>query len=237
MKKNHPVEVEAEKLPSFSLEDSAIMHWLSEYGKYLLWATLGFVALLLLFYRFSSSDNTKTAADYVIAERNFAKIARDTDPQDSLAELKAILQNHPELQPKYDGLLAQILISRGDLNSATPFAIRALKRTQKENSPFYTSYAETTLLIAEKKFEEALGQAKELQQLMHTEQLTTTLSAFNLLRIASLQRQLGLTDQEQQTWKEWQALAQNNPTIATRVLNHFTEGKMTLMDYIQTRIQ
>lgn len=237
MKKNDPIQVRAEKLPSFSLEDSAIMQWLSEYGKYLLWATLGFVALILLFYRFSSTDSSKAAADYIIAERNFVKISTDADSQDSLAELKAILQNHPELQPKYDGLLAQILIARGDTSSATPFAIRALKRTQKENSPFYTSYAETTLLISEKKFEEALGQAKELQQLLRTEQHTTKLFAFNLLRIASLQRQLGLSEQEQQTWKEWQALAQTNPTIAMPLQNHFTEGKMTLIDYIQTRVQ
>lgn len=235
MKKNTHQSQSLESVSSFSWEENRVILWLTDNGKYLLWAACGAILLSSLFFYFQGSQSGKAVLEYALAERAFNKLSEGTEEvQESLSELQALLLKYPELQSRYDGALAQLLISNGKAEEAQFFANRALNRTKADLSPIYKAYTETTLLIANNQFETALENARDLQNRLMAEHISPTLQAINLLRIAMLQQKLGLIEQEKVTWKEWQIMAQTNP--ATMPLQGiFNEGKINLPDYIQTR--
>jgi tetratricopeptide (TPR) repeat protein len=237
MKKNTPNQSQIlDSVSSFTWEESHAIQWLTDNGKYLLWATCGAVLLLSFIFYYSGSKSGQAAIDYATAERTFNKLISSTDEtQENLSELQAILLKYPEIQPKYDGALAQFLISRGDIEAASSYANRAIERTKAEGLPIYKSYTDTTLLIANNRYDEALQKARELHMRLVTEKTSPTLQAINLLRIAMLQQILGQSEQEKITWKEWQIMAQTNPATIP-VLDLMQQGKVSLGDYIQARV-
>lgn len=241
-----------------SLEDNPYLHWISNNGRLLLYIILGIIILAFIIYRFNSSSHTKAGNDYLLAERNYQLIqnpsAKDEkSQQDALNQLGEILKRQPDLHPKYDGLLAQILLNRNEISQAKEFANLALGRTSEENKPFYTDFTQTTLLIAEKQYAEALKTSLSLKQkMLENAQLPSnergfgdTLFALNLLRIAILQQELGSTSDELQTWAEWKQYAglskekAPNKNIDSKafqnVYSQFEEGKLSLINYIDAR--
>lgn len=262
MKKNLDAPLSLEM--SNAWDDHPFVQWLSYYGRYILFTVLGLIALLTLVYRLTSGGDVKAETDYFNADNEFQLFAHpvveeadSAASREALNRLELIMQRRPELNAKYDGLVAQILIFRGDADSAAPFATRAIARTAAENHPFYTDYAQTTLLIGSEQYHEALKRAQELQQkmaaaMMHTQTqegehpaFGDSLYVYNLIRIGMLQQQLGLSKEERDTWQEWKKLIQEKDSLlpAGRIssatieeqLAHFTDNKLSLLDYIEAR--
>lgn len=246
---------------SNSWDDSPFIQWLSHYGRIGLLILIVLLALVALFYRLAPGGSEKAEKDYFNADIEFQNfehpISGNSDllaSKEALNRLEAIMKRRPELHAKYDGLIAQTLIFREDMTAATPFANLAMTRTAPENHPFYTDYAQTSLLIGSQQYQEALARAQELQKKM-TEALSQTqdinkrafgdtLYAFNLVRIGILQQQQGLNQDELNTWQEWKRLLQQKSEITqaetlskafAQQLAHFTNNTISLMNYIEAR--
>lgn len=239
--RSHPPELDHLEA---SWEDHPFLQNLFEYRKQLLIGALAAILILLAIYIFSSRHISNATNNYITADNEFITFAQptfdQTNTQAALTELDALFNKHPELHAKYDGLIAQTLIERGQIETALPFATSAIQRTQSENSPYYSDFTATTLLIGQKKYEEALQRANTLHNELKNQSKQTkignALFAFNLLRIAGLQQQLGLKTEELLTWEEWQTLMNRSPLFAQQV-EHLKEGKVSLMNYIETRIK
>lgn len=238
MKKNSAIEI-TQNLSS--MEENIFLSKLLEYGRVLLYVLLGLIIAGILIYRFSSTRQEQQEADYWAAEKEFRALAgAENLNEEALAKLSAIIERHPALHEKYDALLAQILLDHGKISEALPFATKAIDRTQQENLPFYSDFANTTLLITEKQYETALKNSILLKEKMQSQNLKReerqygdTLFALNFLRIALLQQQLGLKKEELNTWQEWKKLANTSGFEQQKVL--FSEGRISLIDYIASR--
>jgi len=261
MKKNHQTDNAAviEKLDlADTLEENSIIQWIVNNIGTLLFVSGALLTALALIYRFVFADFVKSEESFINAETTYQSFLKTQEPAkklELLSLLTTLMSRYPELHAKYDGAIAQHLISQGMLAEALPFANLAIQRTDAENAPFYSSFAKSTLLIAESRYEEALAQATELHTLLseqlkkqdHQANLTSNspLFAYNLLRIGMLQKQLNLKDQELKTWNAWKRLsAESNDTKSNSVIkgdafqkinNYFQDGKINLNNYIETR--
>jgi hypothetical protein len=246
-KSNSNVYAEEDLLQNSSWEETPLISWLVHYGRYLLLGISLVAALILIAYQIQRTSVQKAERNYIAAEREFNQFKNLSLQQESgqisasLETLAEILQQHPELQTKYDGQIAQILIASENPEAAIPFAYRTQARTFTENAPFYSEYAENSLLIASKQYTQALENAQSLNKRMGEKVQTAsasrdfeqTLLFFNLLRIAALQRQLGLTVQEGETWREWKDLIKKGNFKKELAL--FQVGQFSLQKYVDAR--
>lgn len=245
MKNNRQHQTALEK-PLFTevLEENNFVHWCLENGRILIIGFLCVIAMFLVGYRISYGSMMKSEINYINAENNYQRYMsekNEAEAQETLMKLSSIMTNHPELYAKYDGLIAQKLIIEGNISESLTFANRAIDRTQSENAPLYSDYSKTAILIAEKKYEEALKNALDLKQLllknefvMSIESPEGILYAFNLLRIGMLQQQLKLESAELATWNEWKAAKISNEAFQ-KLANKFNVGQINLTNYIEAR--
>lgn len=237
-----------------SLAENPLIHWVSNNGRALAWILLGVLALAILAYRLLGGSSGITGEEYFQAEGQYQAFQTSVDPKtqkDALDKLAALLRKHPDLQSKYDGLIAQTLLVRGDYQQALPFAERTLERTGKDRLNFYNDYANTTLLIADKKYAEALKAAESLKQQLATaareqpdrQDYGDMLYAFNLLRLAILQQALGAKAEELKAWQEFKQAAVTgkdkvyvvNPQAFDQMVQQLGDGNVSLINYIESR--
>ena len=116
------------------LEHPAI-EWISANRKTLLWSLFSLFAVLILAYRVLAWQNTRSEEDYFRANFLFQEIQNSSSKNDKTAplqELAAIMQRRPELQAKYDGSLAQMLIIENSPSQAIEFAKPTFKRVRPD---------------------------------------------------------------------------------------------------------
>ncbi|MFT4551973.1 MAG: tetratricopeptide (TPR) repeat protein [Chlamydiales bacterium] len=232
------------------------------YSKAILYSIVAVMLVLLLVYRIVSSSHTNAERDYLSAEADYSRLYSSQDQgEEFLSNLQDILNRRVELHPKYDGLIAQALLKRGDLTLAKEFATLALKRVGQDFRAYYGDYSENTLLIYEGKFEEALERAKTLKTaLLKSPQIYSTdevekyygeaLFAYNLLRIAMLEQEVGRPEAEREAWEElirhagWDGTSLENSESKNvssvayqQIWSNFRENGITLLDYIKERQQ
>lgn len=257
MKKNSQTSSHLDSLSGNLFEENKWADWLTQNGRYLGYGLLALILVLIIGYRFSASRTANSENDYINAENDFQLFQRaiadreNGTSEQALKNLNAQLQRHPELQAKYQGAIAQALITAGLAAEAQVYANPTLARTNEENSPFYSDYAQTTLLIGNQQYAPALERSLALKQKMEEnrqntasvkEQASDLLYFFNLVRVGMLQQQLGLTAQEKETWQEWEHLSRvmsNSPNLTNIMaqLNLLSVGNLTFLDYIAERVR
>ncbi len=132
-------------------------------------------------------------------------------------QLKEIIDRHPELGTRYNGLIAQTFLRLGDIKMALQYGQKALQELSRENLPFYEDFSKTSLLIADGNYADALKRAEFLGKKMN-ESLTGNkesqargfgdiLFISNLIRQAMLQQRLTNTEGELVAWQELQRVA------------------------------
>lgn len=242
-----------------SFDANSVVDWLAQNGKNVIYVLLGLIALFVLVYRLSSSNTAKSEKDYLQAATDFSAFVRDnanndTTTQETFKRLIALMNSHPELHSAYDGAIGQTLLNRGQTSEAKPFIVNTLTRTQAESLMLYNKFAATTLLISEVRYKEALEKSLALQQSMLDElskdanskhSFGEVLFAFNLLRIAMLQQQLGNDKEELQAWQQWKNYAGLdraskqpaiiNPMAFRIIIQQLATGNIALPDYIAYR--
>ncbi|MCE5317403.1 MAG: hypothetical protein LLG04_08570 [Parachlamydia sp.] len=239
-KKNETLESVLDKSDlSDTFAEHPIVQWISQNGRSLLWLLLGLVALFLIGYRLLSGYGGSGAKDYFAVDKELGTFLTANrsetgaaQAKESLEKLTRLLNNHPDLRAKYEGLIAQELIVRGDATAALPLAERTLARVSKEHIPLYSDYSATTLLIEKGSYPEALNQATALQAKLN-EKDSSGLFAANLLRIAMLNQKLGKKEDE---LKAWQTLNVNlTKEDNDQVVRALSEGRLSILDYIAFR--
>lgn len=234
------------------LSDHPSFQWAAKNATNILAGVALLFAVLFFLYRMSANDQTKAENDYFTAAKDFTTfVTADTavtplEREEAFNQLNEVLTRRPNLQEKYDAMIAQALLTKERADEATPFATRTFKRISKDNLPLYVDFAKITLLIGEKNYAQALSSTKILkEQLNKTTQDNgiTTLSTYNLIRLAMLEKALDHKAEELQAWEELNAtlytpeamLSTNANEQRTLFENLFSDGNLSLKNYIDHR--
>lgn len=244
MKKDAPVpQFEAENY----LADEGFLASVSKYGNTAFYAGIALVILFFLLYRFGSHHSANAEADFLSAAHHYDQLIAAKDPtqqEKAVAELQEILKRRPELNADYQGDIAQSLLELNKIETALPLADQTIRRVSSDHISEYLSYAATSLLIEQKQYQTALDAAVSLKTNLKNNDLV---NALNLVRIALLQQQLGNRTGELEAWQEWKNFAGwkgTAPTVKTLdpkiyfvVQNYYSQGIVSLQNYIESRLE
>jgi hypothetical protein len=258
MAQQHPM---TEKRTPSIFDSEIVSEWLALHLKNILYGVAAGIVILMALYFFIFKKAQLSERQYQKAVNDFVVFSRpDTTDAAAQAEalksLQELMAKHADLQAAYGGAIAQTLINRGDVTDALPLAKQTLKRTAADNLPLYQEYAQTTLLILEEKYADALKNAQALQKTMNNEVKTIAtweqrsfspeLFPLNLFRVAMLQQQLGDKAGEKATWKLWSQYAgittpdaELLPVDARAfhlIIQQLAIGSSSIPDYIKERL-
>lgn len=239
-----------------------VSQWLALHLNNILYGIAAALVLIFAVYFFAFRSSQLSEKEYQKAANDFAIFSRasstDSAAQaEALKSLQAVMAQHPDLQAAYAGAIAQTLINRGDINGALPLVQQTLGRTSADDLTSYQEYSQTTLLILQEKYAEALKKAQALQSLMENEiktigtweerSFSPELFPLNLFRIAMLQQQLGDKAGEKATWKLWNQYAGLEAQEAGAlpvdkrafhlIIQQLSIGSTSLPDYINLRLK
>jgi hypothetical protein len=158
-----------------------------EYKHFIVGASAALAGVFLLIFHFNSASD---AMSYVKAESAFSAWEASPENEKLYAAMRSAMASVPALGKKHEAAIAQKLIEMEKIDEALIMAQRSLRRV-KEEAPFHVAFAENSLLIEKGKVQQALENAVALKERMVVEKKAgVLLYAYNLLRIASLQREL-----------------------------------------------
>jgi hypothetical protein len=231
--------------------------WISEHSKTILLSFTTLIVLSFCLFQLSGKLNTGKKSDYLEVQSAFsAWVSKEVQDPRLLSNLEKPLGRHPELEAKFGTHIAQRLLAFGDVKKADHYAKSALKRSHALTSPYYARFSKNSLLISKGGYEAALKEAKEFKtdlekddsfwegrdKFIHSGSI---LYAYNLLRIASLERQVGSKEGELVAWEE---LVKNagwkggpapsktyDPDAYALLAQNFTQGDISLLDFIEQR--
>lgn len=231
--------------------------WISEHSKTILFSFLSLFVLSFCLFQLMGKFSSGSKSDYLEAQNAFSvwSEGEESDPK-ALKNLEKPLSRHPELQAKFGNHIAQRLLSLGEAKKADGYISAALKRTRELTTPYYSRFTDNTLAISHGKFEPALEEAKRLKADLEQDDAFwegrdkfvksgTILYAYNLLRIAALERQVGSKEGELKAWEElvknagWKERPVNmkmyDPEAYALLAQNFTQGDVSLLDFIEQR--
>lgn len=219
-----------------------ILFFMIEYKRWLVAAACCACGALVLTLYFQSAP---TPQSYIAA--NDAVAAWEADPHDETLykNMKAALRKTPDLEKNYRPLIAQKLLERDRVKEALSWAGESLKGIEMD-VPFHAAYGNTSMMIAQGGFQEALEQSVRLKEKMTQSMLWVKsqdetlkggmlLYAHNLLRIACLQQELKNKPGEKAAWEEFEAFLNSRKPIAGIVYENFREKGVDLTHYILER--
>lgn len=231
--------------------------WISEHSKIILVSLLTLIVLCFCLFQLTGKLSGGKKSDYLEAQTAFSAWTSDESP--SLKIPKALanpLNRHPELQAKFGTHIAQRLIAFGEKKNAGKYANAALNRSKDLKSPYYERFSRNTLTISQGKHLAALEEAKRLKSELQQDEAFwksrdnyvrsgAVLYAYNLVRIASLEREVGSKEGELKAWEELvQVSGWKGHPIDAKVYDqeaysflaqNFTQGDISLLDYIEQR--
>lgn len=215
---------------------------------------LAVLALIIIAYKVTSGTSMKSETAYIQAEKDLTQLQQGVQiplgsqaGQSSAEMLLNTIQAYPDLQAKYDGILAQWLLIQGDVKQASPLAERTLARTSSDDLALFADFTRTTLLASQGDYEHALEQAKllnirlkeaVLQKGEKMQVFENKLFAYNLLRIAMLEKELKNTKGELEAWNAWKQYSEKESSLAAsfrEIAKELEVGNLTLADYIEER--
>lgn len=231
--------------------------WISGHSKAIL---LSFITLIVLSFCLSQLAGkflTGKKSDYLEVQNAFSAWVADEGHDPMIPKsLEKPLSRYPELETKFGTQIAQRLLSLGEVKNARRFASAAINRSHDLLSPYYERFSRNTLTITQRQYSLALNEAKSLRVDLEqddafwesrdkTIRSGSVLYAYNLLRIASLERQLGSKEGELMAWEElvgnagWKDRPGNlktyDPDAYALLAQNFKQGDVSLLDYIEQR--
>lgn len=233
------------------ISDHDLLHWIMKNSTNILAGTALLLALLFFLYRMSANEKVKAENDYYTATKEYIAFLGQGEStplteEQAFVQLEEILNRRPELQSKYDAMIAQTFLVRENPEAAHPFAKRTFARTSQDHLPLYQRFAEITLLISEQNYPQALHETKELkEQLLQEEanQSSSLLQVYNLLRLALLEQALDHKEGEIAAWKTLdETLYSTDPLLSTKhatlkmeMEKVFSDGTLSLKNYSDHR--
>jgi tetratricopeptide (TPR) repeat protein len=231
-----------------SIQNHPAFEWLMSNLQYIPYLFIALLALIALGYKLTAGSAAKAENNYQLAQEYFAQIQRNVGESsgmqkqlEALNELKQITNAYPELHSRYDGMIAQMLLTQGKFTQAEPYAERTLSRTSSDQDANYREFSLITLLVADGKHSEALQKSLTLKETLQSESSEHLLLPYTLIRIAMLYQGMGESELEILAWDEWNDYAKN--TLASKPGNEqlneistlFTEGDFSLDRFVAER--
>jgi hypothetical protein len=215
--------------------------------RYRRWITVGLALLAittLFLVRYSSNRQRACRSDFLTASHYFSQIEVDgVNHDEALAQLQSIIARREELHAKYDGALAQNLLSHNKSHVAEGYAYSISSRVG-DRCPMVAQFTKSTFLISEENYQDALKESISLKLALENEQREDlqTLYAYNLLRIAMLQQEAGTPEAELMAWQELLRqlpadLEEESEGGYRDLVHNFRKGNISLIDYINERIE
>jgi hypothetical protein len=221
---------------------SQAIEWLSSNRKMIIWIFLAFLAFLIFAYRVAAARTLSAESDFFHAQTAFAQFqqantySQDSSASSNLEELKAIMKRRPEIKPRYEGPLTQTLLIMNQPSQAQLFATDIFDRTQSDHLQLYQEYSQTSLLIGEEHYDDALQKTQKLQGILDQadENANQLLYVFNLIRLAMLYQQMNQPENELIAWEKLQNQPQRLESVlaTSQVLK---VGQASLNEYIEER--
>lgn len=167
------------------MEENKWFQLLKKHGTKGVLGLLVVATVLIWGERLFGKKHGKNRQDYIVAAQVLQRFQQGERIElESLLNAEGIVRRHPELKASYEAMLARGFFEQNDPTKGAAYAAASLKRNETKLSAPYTAYAQTSLLIAEGKLDEALTEASRLQP-----PEGSILEAFNLLRIAMLSKE------------------------------------------------
>lgn len=188
------------------------------------------------------SQSGPSSESYLEAENAFEKWASSPEDEALFQSLQASLGKVPELESKYNSIIAQMLLDRS-VNGEAGRAIEWARKSLAQNdAPFHAAYAENSLSIEQGAFQEALQKAVALKEMMDQSFDLKKLQAdplaggsflyvHNLIRIACLQQKLANRPGEKAAWEELERFLSGSMDA----VSCFKEKGVDLTHYIAER--
>lgn len=228
--------------------------WMVENRRVLLATVLTLLVLCTCLFQLSTKLFPPSNAS-LASKRQFYSASLLTDIEE-LNKMEVSLKKDPHLRAKLGQSLAQKFLAVGDAQKAQKYAKVAFRRTADLNSAYYTRFANNTFAIVNHEYSAALQEAQKLKLDLEQDlafwdrkdkflKSGSILYAYNLIRIASLERALGSEQGELLAWNEfvqnagWEG-APKNPQIYDQeayslVASNFKRGEVSLSDFIKER--
>lgn len=188
------------------------------------------VVLLTAASYFFFKNKASEEKDYFFTQRIFNQFISGNE--NAFKDLQKSIDKHPDLQAKYNALIAQNLL----INKNVDLAQKYLKNTLGEEKLHYKMYSDVSILIAQERYDQALEKAQELNGVLSEQKNSNIhygndLFVFNLLRIALLNQ---ILEQQEAELLAWQELKNNTP-LSEKILYVFSKDNLSLLDYIAQR--
>lgn len=218
----------------FATMDLQNRRWIASFA-----SCIAGVIVLIVYFQTAPGPEAYAAAEEAVSKW------KSTEDEVSYAEMRKALKNVPALERKYNSVIAQKLFERNRLSDALALAHQSLK-AMEEDAPYHAAYGETTLLIEQGSFQEALERSVGLKERMsrqcNLEQKAgeqpaggSLLFAHNLLRIACLQKELKNRPGEKAAWEELENFLKTKESLTHLVYNNFRDKGLDLAHYITER--
>ena len=188
------------------------------------------VVLLAAISYFFFKNKASEEEDYFLTQRIFNQFISGNEH--AFKELQKSIDKHPDLQAKYNALIAQDLL----VNKNVDLAQEYLENTSGNEKFYYNMYSDVSILMGHKKYDQALEKAKELNDVLSEQKDSNNpygndLFVFNLLRIALLNQILEQQESELLAWQE----LKDNAHLSEKILYVFSKDSLSLLDYVAQR--
>ncbi|MES2122521.1 MAG: hypothetical protein V4492_07065 [Chlamydiota bacterium] len=233
------------------------VEWLTNHGKTILLSIATLIVATFSLYQIYNRIGSGARSGHFEAERAYqAWISKESGDAAQFQKVERALKGHPELKIKFGTQIAQRLVALGEVGKGSEYARAALHRTHDLSAGYYELFSKISLLVASGKYETALKASEEMKIQMEGDESFwqsrdplihsgSALYAYNLVRIASLYQELGQKEKELAAWDElvsnagWKGIPQDaktfDPEAYTQLLQNFTLGDVSLLDYIEKR--
>lgn len=210
---------------------AAISQWFSLYGRPLVTGLAIAILCLVGFFWYQSSHAQTSLNDFSSARKLSEGVA--LGEEDSLTKLLALTSKHPELETRYGGLLIENLIISNRPEAQALLASFLNKNPANSLLKPYQDYSVTTGAQIKNESAKALEEARSLQSTLDAQGATESLALlklFNLLRLSSLAKENGQTQEAEQALKQLRSMETINPAAYKKFAALFQEGSVTLND-------
>lgn len=245
-----------DKLPigRIAFAKSVCIDWISDHSRTVLISLASLLILLFALYQVTGKFSGHRRSDFIEAQSAYSRwVAAKIGNDELFKKLERPLKRSPELQTKFGALIAQHFLTINDPKNAEAFAKQSWKRTSNLLSPYYTEFSKTSLLVSQGKLQEALMAARGLKARMAEDTAFLEsrdkmirsgglLYAYNLIRIAALEKEVGSSAGELAAWDEllanagWSSAVSSSkmfdPEVYSVIQRTFQDGKISIYDYI-----
>ncbi len=200
---------------------------IKEHSKALTWILSFLVVASALSYRLTKQREAGLERDYLNAQAAFEKLQKGDSA--SFSQLFDVCKRRTNLRSAFAPAMAAHLIAQKRLEEARPFLPAPSKG-------WHGRYAQTSLVIAEQEYVGALAEAQALHEelLKSGSDHTALLLAFNLVRIATLERKVGTKEGE---LKALQTFDRLDNTVKSSLFSLISEQDASLKEYLSYRMR